>query len=232
MPTAAVLIIGDEILSGKFADENGPYLIRRLRELGCDLRRLVVLPDVLDQIAAEVRRCEGFDHVITTGGVGPTHDDVTFEGVALGLSRPLEVAEDLLVLLDRSGLPRTPTNLRMCTVPVGARLVYGASSFPVVSAGNVWVFPGVPALFRKKFEEVAGSFRGVPVSTARRTTRRAETSLAAALGGVASAHPTVAIGSYPRWSDELREVEVTVTLESRDEEALAAALAALDTLLG
>jgi molybdopterin-biosynthesis enzyme MoeA-like protein len=231
VPTAAALIIGDEILSGKFPDENGPYLIRRLRELGCDLRRLVVLSDDLEAIADEVARCRVFDHVITTGGVGPTHDDRTFEGVALGLGTPLGVHPELLGLLDRAGLERSPTNLRMCTIPEGSRLVFGSSSFPVVCAQGVWVFPGVPGLFQKKFEDVAESFRGVPLLAARRSTQRAEVVLAGALSEIAARFPEVAIGSYPRWGAQLREEELVVTLESRDPQALAAAVAALDDIL-
>ncbi len=233
MPTAAVLIIGDEILTGKFTDENGPFLIGRLRALGCDLRRLVVVSDTVEAIAEEVARASGFDHVITTGGVGPTHDDVTFEGVAAGLRRPLVIAPELVALLGRAGLPPTDTNLRMCRVPAGYELVYGRSSFPVVRAGNTWVFPGVPSLLQKKFEDVADAFRGVPVATARRSTRRRETDLAPALTAVAERFPTVTIGSYPRWSggEGMREEELVLTLESRDPDALSRAVAALDDVL-
>jgi molybdenum cofactor synthesis domain-containing protein len=233
VPTAAVLVVGDEILSGKFTDENGPYLIRRLRELGCDLRRLVVVPDTLDAIAEEVARAAGFDHVVTTGGVGPTHDDLTFEGVARGLGRPLVLADELVALLARSGLPPTEANLRMCRVPEGYRLEFGRSSFPVVRAGNTWIFPGVPSLFRKKFEDVANAFRGAPILTARRATSRRETDLAEALAQVAARFPAVAIGSYPRWGDgeRMREEELVLTLESRDADALDQAAEALDRLL-
>ena len=101
MPTVGVVIIGDEILSGKFADENGPYLIERLRELGADLRRLVTISDDLDDIAGEVRRCsEAYDLVVTTGGVGPTHDDRTLIGIARAFSVGLVEHPELLELLD------------------------------------------------------------------------------------------------------------------------------------
>src|SRR5262245_23239096 len=81
--TAAVVVIGDEILSGKYADENASYLVRELRELGVALRKIVVIPDVVEEIAETVRACAArYDHVFTSGGVGPTHDDLTMEGVA------------------------------------------------------------------------------------------------------------------------------------------------------
>ena len=126
MTTAAVIIIGNEILSGKFADENGPYAIRRLRELGVDLERMVVIPDTPEVIAAEVSLAsQRFDWVFTSGGVGPTHDDVTLESVAAGLGESLVLHPDLLALLDGFGIERTPSSLRMARVPESTRLIKG-----------------------------------------------------------------------------------------------------------
>ena len=99
-PTAAIIIIGDEILSGKFVDENTPFLIRRLRALGVDLRRAVIIPDDLAEIAREVSlAADRYDLVFTTGGVGPTHDDVTLEGVARAFGVPLVTYPRLVSLL-------------------------------------------------------------------------------------------------------------------------------------
>ncbi|MCB9686903.1 MAG: competence/damage-inducible protein A [Alphaproteobacteria bacterium] len=233
MPTAAVIVIGEEILSGKFADENGPWLIARLRALGCDLRRLVVVGDEPDAIADEVRRCAAtHDHVLTTGGVGPTHDDRTFEGIGLGLGAPLAEHPELLVLLDAYGLPRTETNLRMVRVPVGAVLERGGGGFPTVRVGNVWVFPGVPVLMRARFESLAPAFAGEPVRTERVEVERREVEVAAAIEDVARAFPSVGIGSYPRYDDGGRERRVVITLEARDPDALAAALERLASDLG
>lgn len=234
MPTAAVIIVGDEILSGKFADENGPWLIRRLRELGCDLRRLVVVADAPDAIGDEVRRCAAAcDHVLTTGGVGPTHDDRTFEGVGRGLDLPLAPHPELVALLERFGLPPSETNLHMCTVPVGSVLERGPTGrgFPTVRARNVWVFPGVPVLMRARFDEVSPAFVGSPVATARWSSNRRETELAALISQVAEEMPTVAVGSYPRYDDGGREVELVVTFESRDAGAVASAEGRLRELL-
>ncbi|MFN7146897.1 MAG: molybdopterin-binding protein, partial [Myxococcota bacterium] len=161
MPTAAVIVIGNEILTGKFADENGPYLVRRLRELGVDLGRIVVIPDVIEVIASEVRAASStFDHVFTSGGVGPTHDDLTFPAIAAAFDRPLERNAALVkVIEERSKGPLTTAAYRMAEVPVGAELWWdGDVLFPLVVMKNVAIFPGVPSLFRLKFEAVAHRF--------------------------------------------------------------------------
>jgi molybdenum cofactor synthesis domain-containing protein len=226
MPSAAVLIIGNEILTGKFADENGPWLIARLRGLGCDLRRLVVIPDEEATIADEVRRAvAAHDLVITTGGVGPTHDDVTLAGVAAGLGVPVVRHPELEALLRaRMGERCNAAALRMADVPEGAALVWeGQRGWPLVVAGSVYVFPGVPVLLREKFEGVAARFAGIPLRTARLRTLRTEPEIADALTEAATRWPMVDMGSYPRFETHPRSV--ILTLESRDAPALEAALA-------
>lgn len=223
MPTAAVVVIGDEILSGKFADENGPYAIRRLREIGADLRRLVTIRDDVSVIGDEVAACaRAHDLVLTSGGVGPTHDDLTFEGVAHGLGLALERRQELVALLERFGLPLTPASLRMATVPAGAELVAdGPDDIPIVRAGNVYVLPGVPSLFRRGLERVLGRFRGEVIANRRVATRAGEVEIAPLLTEVQGRFPSVAIGSYPRRD------RVLVTFESRELVALDAAFAAV-----
>ena len=223
MARVAGVIIGDEILTGKFADENGPHLIARCRELGADLVRLAVIGDGIEHIASEVARVSReVDLVITTGGVGPTNDDRTFEGIAQGLGRPLVRHPQLVALLEAYGLPATEASLRMATVPEGTELVASeGNAFPVVRCANVLVFPGVPALFRSKLEQVAHLLAGPQVHTARHTSALRETEIAAALGDIAASEPDVAIGSYPRYGERPRRV--IVTLESRDPIALARA---------
>jgi molybdenum cofactor synthesis domain-containing protein len=221
--TAAVIIIGNEILTGKFADENGGYLIRRLRELGVDLQRMVVIPDVIEVIAAEVRLASSrYDHVFTTGGVGPTHDDLTFPGVAAAFDVPLvRNAELERVIRERGHGPFNTAAMRMAEVPAGADLWWdGHVFYPLVVVRNVAIFPGVPALLRLKFEAVAHRFAGVPVSTRRMTTERSEPEIADLLTQAANTWPEIAIGSYPRFDE--RPYTVIVTLEGRDERALEA----------
>lgn len=224
------MIIGDEILTGKFRDENGPYLISRLRALGTDLKRLATVSDDPAHIADEVARCAGaHDHVITTGGVGPTHDDRTFEGIARAFDLPLEVHPELLGLLREYGLPLSETNLRMATVPRGTALVRAeGASFPTVRVRNVWIFPGVPGLMQKKFEEVAELFAGQPIRCVRLHIDEEETEIALRLMRAAERWPAVTIGSYPRSGEDCR---VIVTLESRDDGALDAAITELSSSL-
>lgn len=231
MPKVAGVIIGDEILTGKFADENGPHLIARMRAIGADLVRLAIIGDGIDAIAAEVARSlDQADWVLTTGGVGPTHDDRTFEGIAGALGVPLERHAGLEALLDHYGLSRNGPALRMATVPRGAELIGGeAGAFPVVRCGRVLVFPGVPALFRSKLEQVVETLRGPEVHTARLVSSLRETDLAEGLGAVAAAEPDVAIGSYPRFGERPRRV--VLTFESRDPVALARARDAVQALL-
>ena len=96
MPTAGILVIGNEILSGKVVDTNSPYLCERLRGLGVDVERIVTIPDVIETIASEVKAMsESFDYVFTSGGIGPTHDDLTIEGVAAAFGRPVEINKSL-----------------------------------------------------------------------------------------------------------------------------------------
>jgi molybdenum cofactor synthesis domain-containing protein len=220
MPTAAALIIGNEILSGKFQDENGPFLITRLRSLGCDLNRLVVLPDDHDDIAREVARCsEAFDVVITTGGVGPTHDDITLESIAQAFQSPLVLEPKLLELLVNYGLPDNDATRRMVRIPEDTELVWSEGlTYPVLVVRNVYVFPGVPKLMRAKFENVSHRFAGQTVDTARLYVTQGETEIAHALSVVQDAFPTVDIGSYPRWGEG--PFRVIVTLESRDATSL------------
>jgi molybdenum cofactor synthesis domain-containing protein len=232
MPTAAVIVIGDEILSGKFADENGPFFIRRLRELGTDLRRLVVIGDTLDEIAHEVAWCaERFDVVFTTGGVGPTHDDRTLEGVARAFGEGLHQHPDLIALLEGFGMALNEAALRMVTVPRSAELVQSASSaYPVLKARNVYIFPGVPKLMRRKFDAIADRFVATRVQTVRLRSAQRETEIAAVMGAAQDRWPTVAIGSYPRFDEGPHHV--IITLESRDDEALSAAQEQLVSQLG
>ncbi len=230
MSTAAVVIIGTEILTGKFADENGPFLISALRARGVWLTRLAVVPDTLEAIAEEVRLAASrAAHVITTGGVGPTHDDITFAGVALGLGVPLVEHAELLALLDHYGLPRTPSNLRMATVPEGTTLLRNTpADYPVLRAGPVFVLPGIPKLVRRKWPIIAPRLGGAPVHLARLFAMDDEPSIAGPLSAVAEAHPSVLIGSYPRDAEDHRLI---VTVEGADEALVAAAADAAAAVL-
>ena len=232
MATAAVVIIGNEILSGKFADENTPYLVGRLRALGVDLKRILVIPDEVDVIAETIRDSSvAFDWVLSTGGVGPTHDDVTFPGIAqafgLGLARHDTLAG---IIRDKLGERVNEAAFRMAEIPVGAALWWdGDVIYPLVTVRNVLVFPGVPSLVRLKFEAIAHRLAGEPVASARLTTHADEPAIADDLTHAAGRWPTVAIGSYPRFDESPRVV--IVTLEGRDADALGACRAWLKARL-
>ena len=159
--TAGIVIIGDEILSGKFADENASYLIGTLADLGVSLRRIAMIPDDLDDIAQTVHSfSETFDFVVTSGGVGPTHDDVTMAGIARGFGTKAIIHPTLeAILRDYWGPDMPEANIRLAEVPDGAVLVTGDDGrWPVVSYRNVYILPGVPKLFRKKFESIKERF--------------------------------------------------------------------------
>ena len=225
-PTAGIAVIGDEILSGKFADENAAFLIGELRALGVDLRRIAVIPDELGEIAATVRgMSDRFDHVFTSGGVGPTHDDKTMEGIALGFGVEVIHLDGLLELVAAfyGGAELSPSQRRLAEAPRGAELVYGTDpAWPVVRFRNVYIFPGVPALLRRKFTSIRETFRGEPMVCAEVHLRGAETAIAAVLDEIDARHASVAIGSYPRFDEGDKLI---ITVEARDRAAVEAAVA-------
>jgi molybdenum cofactor synthesis domain-containing protein len=233
VPTAGIVIIGDEILSGKFVEENAAFLIGELRTLGVELRRITVLPDDLDDIAATVAEAaRRFDYVFTSGGVGPTHDDVTMAAIAKAFGTTISRHPDLESRVRAYWQDKLPdANLRMADVPVGARLVFGKDKlWPVVAYENVFIMPGVPALFRRKFIDIRDQFRAAPVTAARVYTNLEEGDLAPHLDAVVAAYPAVKIGSYPRFAET--DFRVLVTIEGDDGAAVGGAFIALRDRLG
>jgi molybdenum cofactor synthesis domain-containing protein len=225
--TAGILLIGNEILSGKIADANAAYLCRELRGLGVEVRRITVIPDEVDLIAAEVRAFSStYDVVFTSGGVGPTHDDVTIEGVARALGVPV-VREPRLVRLLESYLrgkgQLNEARLKMAEVPEGAELTAdGELVFPAVVVRNIYILPGVPEIFRRKFEAIRERFRDQPIFLRNVFVRIGEGTLADHLNALLRAYPELLLGSYPEFSNP--EYKVKVTLESRDASFLDRAL--------
>jgi len=233
MPTAGICIIGDEILSGKFVEENAAFLIGELRALGVELRRLTVIPDDLDDIAATVADASRrFDYVFTSGGVGPTHDDVTMAAIARAFGTTVTRHPELEAKVRGYWKDKlADANLRLADVPDGAELAYGKDAvWPVVAYRNVYILPGVPSLFRRKFVDIRDRFRASPVTAARVYTTLDEGVLAPHLDAVVAAHPTVKIGSYPRFSET--DFRVLVTLEGADGDAVRAAFEMLSTRIG
>lgn len=231
VPDVAGLIIGNEILTGRFPDENGPHLARRMWERGWTLRRLVVLPDDEEAVADEVRRLAGSVRwLVTSGGIGPTHDDVTFAAVARGLGVGLEARAELEALVARRAGPVDGTARRMVRVPAGAVFWWeGEIAWPVVVCGNVLCLPGVPDLFRRKLDAVLHRFEETPRWTTTLRTAIREVELADRLQAVAAGFPRVALGSYPRREGEQRYV--LLTLDGQDEAEVRACEAALRAFL-
>jgi molybdenum cofactor synthesis domain-containing protein len=233
MPTAGIVIIGDEILSGKFAEENAAFLIGELRALGVDLRRITVIPDDLEDIAATVVETSSrFDYAFTSGGVGPTHDDVTMAAIATAFGTSVVRHPDLEARVRGYWKDKlAEANLRLADVPSGAELVYGKDQiWPVVCYRNVYIMPGVPALFRRKFVDIRDRFRARPVTAARLYVDVDEGELAPHLHVVVAAHASVRVGSYPRFSE--KDFRVLVTLEAADGDEVRAAFDQLAHLLG
>jgi len=217
MATAAIVVIGNEILSGKVVDTNSPYLTRELRALGVDVRRITVIPDEIDVIADEVRTASRtHDWVFTSGGVGPTHDDLTMDGVAKAFDVPIEINGAIVDRIERA-IKQTAneSQRKMAALPKGSVLIdAGDLWFPVVVIGNVHVFPGIPELLQKKFEAIRTRFQGVPFVLKRVYVRRKESDIAHELNALLESHPDLMLGSYPRIRET--EYQVLLTLESRD----------------
>jgi FAD synthetase len=217
MPTAGILIIGNEILSGKVVDTNSPYFCRELRTLGVDVERILTIADDVQGIASEVKSMsQAYDFVFTSGGIGPTHDDLTIEGVAAAFGLPVETNEGIVERIRRAiGGEPNQSQLKMARIPSGATLLdAGDLWFPLVVVNNVYIFPGIPELLRKKFESSRDRFRGVPFVLKRVYVKQRESEIAEALHQLLREFPDLLLGSYPRIHEE--SFQVLLTLESRD----------------
>ncbi|MGH9389121.1 MAG: competence/damage-inducible protein A [Vicinamibacteria bacterium] len=220
-----IIVIGNEILSGKVHDENSHFFARELRSLGAEVERISVIGDTLDEIAREVldfsRR---FDVVLTTGGVGPTHDDVTIAGIAKGFGVRVVRHPALEAVIYR--VYQNDVNeakLKMAEIPEGAELIASENlSFPIVFFKNVYIFPGVPEILRHKFEIIKERFRDAPFYLHRVFVSAGEGSIAETLNEVTRAFPSLALGSYPVFNR--LDYKVMITLESRKKELLEDAL--------
>lgn len=214
--TAGIVIIGNEVLSGKVTDENSPFLVRELRSLGVDVRRIVTIPDERPVIVEAVRdMAQTHDFVFTTGGVGPTHDDVTIAAIAQAFGRRLVRHAVLEAMLRQHyGADITASQLRMAEVPEGSRLL-GEEDFrlPIVACENVFIFPGVPETVRRKFARIRETFREAPYVVRRVYLRCDEGEIASDLCVAVDRFPSVQIGSYPILHNP--DHTVLVTLESK-----------------
>ena len=231
--TVGVVVVGDEILRGDVADANSPLVAKICKEAGAALVRVAVVRDDLDEIADEVRRqAERCELIFTSGGVGPTHDDVSLEAVARAFRRPLTRHKGMVEALRRlyKGKPLNEAQLKMADVPTGAHVEFlDEVGYPLVRCSNVVVLPGVPAFFRKKATVVLGRYlRQRPLARATLIVFCEESVIAGAIAKAAASAPHAAVGSYPEFGNQGGERPLTrVTIESADERDISQVTSAL-----
>jgi molybdenum cofactor synthesis domain-containing protein len=232
--TAAILVIGDEILSGRTKDANMAYLAERLTELGVRLREARVVPDVPDEIVAAVNVLRGrYDYVFTTGGIGPTHDDITAECIARAFGVPLlrhpEAVRRLEAHYEAGQL--NEARLRMANVPEGGTLIDNpVSAAPGFRIGNVHVMAGVPRIMQAMFDGIAPTLTGGDRVLSRTVScDLGEGMIAAGLGAIAGEYPDLSIGSYPYF--RAGKFGTSLVLRGTDDARLSAATEAVRVLV-
>jgi molybdenum cofactor synthesis domain-containing protein len=230
--TAGLIVIGNEILSGKVVDTNSAFLAQQLRSLGVSLRRMVVVPDEVDVIGAEVQAMRAMvDVLFTSGGVGPTHDDVTIAGVARGLARSVVRHAALeRALREHFGDAINDAHLKLAEVVEGTELEYhGDRSFPTFRVENIYILPGIPEIFRDQVLALRARFTNDPFHLRVVYSREGESAIAMHLNRTLEQFPDLLLGSYPKLNDP--EYRVRITLESKDPQYVERALAALLTMM-
>lgn len=213
---AAAVIIGNEVLTAKIQDLNGPLLAQRLRDRGIALRSMAVVPDEIDAIVEAVAHARSIaPHVFTSGGIGPTHDDITVRAVALALGRAVVRIRSLEEMLrSHYGQSLTPEALRLAEAPEGTELLWQEGIwYPILHCEGVYLLPGVPQLFKRQLEVVLARLEGVPVRLRSLYLSLEEPAIARVLDRIALEHPQVAIGSYPEF-DRSAGYRVKVTVEN------------------
>ncbi len=234
--TAAILVIGDEILSGRTKDKNIGFIADTLADIGVDLLEVRIIGDQEEAIVEAVRAlCGRYDFLFTSGGIGPTHDDITANSVAKALGASIDVdqrAVDLLMPFWKSrGIEPNESRLRMARIPEGATLIPNAvSAAPGFRVKNVFVMAGVPAILQAMMDEVVKMLpHAVPVLSVTIEAGRGEGDIAVPAGDVQKAHPGVRIGSYPYHDGQ--KFTTRLVLRSRDQAALDVAKTAMEEAL-
>ena len=225
--TAGIIIIGDEILSGKVQDGNAFFMAQELWSHGIKLCRISVIADSVDDIAEEVKNfSDRFDYVFTSGGIGPTHDDITIEGISTAFNVRTVIDPTLKSVLETRQGTLSSAQLRMAEVPEGAELVNDDSlSFPLIKFKNVFIFPGIPQLLKKKFIAIEKMFHEPLIYLKKIYVNESETRIAPVLSKIVERYRNVKIGSYPVM--ENKDYSVMITLESLDASGLSSAYRSL-----
>jgi len=216
-----MLVIGDEILSGRTHDTNTNTLAKALTDHGIRLAEARVVADEPEAIIAAVRALSGaWDHLFTSGGIGPTHDDITAEAVAAAFDTPISVRDDARAILqahyDRQGMELNEARLRMARIPDGATLIDNPiSAAPGFTLHNVHVMAGVPSIFQAMLASVLPTLTGgAPMLSQSLRVTRGEGDIAGPLGTLAEDHPEVSIGSYPFYRDGVHGSNIVVRSQS------------------
>jgi molybdenum cofactor synthesis domain-containing protein len=233
-PTAAILVIGDEILSGRTQDTNTNYIAKLLVTLGIDVREARVVGDVEDEIVAALNALRArYSYVFTTGGIGPTHDDITADAVAKAFGVGIDYHPEALAMLAARYKPGEFNDMRkrMARIPVGAELVRNTASIaPGIHIGNVYVMAGVPMIMRAMMEDIAPRLaRGAVVHSATVGGRIGEGRIAEGLAKIASDFPELSIGSYPYYREDGFGVQLVA--RGRDQAQIEEAACAIENLL-
>jgi len=234
--TAALLVIGDEILSGRTKDKNIGFTADFLTAIGVDLKEVRVVPDEEPEIVAALNALRArYTYVFTTGGIGPTHDDITADAVAKAFGVAIDfhpgAVEILQARIAQTGGTMNEARMRMTRIPAGAELVLNkVSAAPGFRIGNVIVMAGVPSIMQAMLDDVAPKLAtGARMLSETVRADAREGDVGTELGAVAKAHPEVIIGSYP-FMDE-RGPNTNIVVRSRDAGKLAAAKAAVEEML-
>lgn len=221
-PTAAMLVIGDEILSGRTRDANMHHLAGQLTEAGITLAEVRIVPDDHDVIVAAVKALSGaYDTVFSSGGIGPTHDDITADCMAAAFGRRIDVRADARALLqahyDKTGTELNEARLRMARIPDGAVLIDNpVSTAPGFTIENVHVMAGVPSVFQAMVASVLPTLTGgAPLLSETLTVHRGEGDIAGPLGALAQAYPGLSMGSYPFQRDGKYGANIVVRGQDR-----------------
>lgn len=225
--TAGIVIIGNEVLSGKTQDINSHFFCTELRRLGVEVEKISTIQDEIELIGHEVATfSQRYDYVFTSGGVGPTHDDVTIDGIAHGFGLKVVRHPDIeRRMRQRLGNQVNEARLRMANVPDGAKLLATEALFaPIVNIRNVYIFPGIPSILQERFHAIKEMFRDAPYYLKNVYVRYGEGVIAEMLNELLVKFPQLMLGSYPVL--DVPEYKVKVTLESKDQSYLDQALQA------
>ncbi|XP_063929923.1 FAD synthase-like [Zophobas morio] len=225
LKTAGILVLGDELLRGEVVDCNSPHITKDLYKFGVNVRKISIIADDVDEICNEIKTfSKAYNYVITSGGIGPTHDDVTFEAVGKAFGVPVALNGQLRGLCERF-YKTTDVNhpgMKLAMVPETAKLTFTSEfAYPVVSVENVYMFPGIPELFLKSFKSVGAQlFKGGNVTFYSKViyVTLTEDKIADELGRLAGTFPDVHVGSYPQLFHALYKVKIT--LESTSEKSV------------